>query len=206
MPPSADVAGLVLRNEPFSPRALAEAVGAGACCARRQQEHQGRDHDRARSAGAGVGRRVATARGAGKSRRQRGEIHREGRGHLHCGCRTGRARPRAADLHICRQRHRHERRRIEAAVPSVRAGERRDRAALRRRRSRPFVRQAHRQGDGRRSRRSPARRATGSTFRLTALVERVRAHRRAVRMERARTAPRGHCRSSAPRTILTAAS
>ena len=44
-----------------------------------------------------------------------------------------------------------ERRRAQAAVPSVRAGERRHRAALRRRGSRPGFRRADRRGDGRRT-------------------------------------------------------
>ncbi len=44
----AEATGLTLRREPFSPRALAQAVAQGARCARRQQERQDRNRYRAR--------------------------------------------------------------------------------------------------------------------------------------------------------------
>ena len=202
----ADAAGLVLRNEPFSPRALAEAVGARAHRAGRQQGHQGRNHDRARSAGDGGRRRTAPARGAGKSRRQCGEIHQQGTVVFTAGAEPAGARPRAADVHRRRHRHRHERAsELKTAVPPVRAGERADRQALRRRRARPGVRQARRQGDGRRSCRHQQDRAAAAHSALTVLVERVDDSRRGPSAPARAPVQRARCRSCAPRTIPTAA-
>ena len=57
----------------------------------------------------------------------------------------------SARLHRHRQRHWAQARRDQAAVPSVRAGQRRDRAALWRHRARACRRQGSGQADGRRS-------------------------------------------------------
>ena len=134
-----DAAGLVLRHEPFSPRALA-AVGRGARC-RARAEAKGlcsRHRDRRRPArAASSAMRCGCAR-AREPDRQRGEIHRA-RPHRLCGRRL-RARRRGRvrlTLHRRRQRHRHHARRSQAAVPPVRAGERGGRAPLRRRRAWP---------------------------------------------------------------------
>ncbi len=64
--------------------------------------------------------------------------------------RARRARPRRAHILRHRQRHRAQARRDQAAVPPVLAGQRRDRAPLRRRRPRPLRRQGPGQADGRR--------------------------------------------------------
>ena len=164
----ADAAGLVLRNEPFSPRALAEAVGAGAAARAPAKEHQGR-----RSPSRAICRRwcrrcVAAARGAGKPHRQCGEIHRtQGVVSFSAGAEPAARGRTAADLHGRRQRHRHDAERIEAAVPPVRAGERcRSPAAT----AAPVSGCCSSSGSPRRwaaTSRSPARRGSGSSFRLT---------------------------------------
>ena len=148
----ADSTGLVLRDEPFSPRELAQSV-AGSLTARAQGKALDVEIDIAarlpdRVSGDEVRLRSAlenlvdnavkfTERG---THRLRGVVG--GRG----------ARAGAADVHRHRQRHRHHRSRPQTAVPAVRAGERRGGAALRRRRPGTGLRQAHRQGDGRRPR------------------------------------------------------
>ena len=201
----ADAAGLTLQHEPFSPRRLAEAVGRRAHRARRQQRRQGRNRPGARSAGDGGRRRAAPARGAGKPRRQRGQIHRRRHRRLHRRRRTGRARARASGVHRRRYRHRHRAARAQKSVSPVRAGERSDRAPLRRRRPRPGLRQAHRRGDGRRARghqqegarhHVPPHRAGRSRRRAAPQAERSGARCRR---------PGARCRSCAPRTTLTAA-
>ena len=75
------------------------------------------------------------------------------RGRIAFAVSSARARTRthAADFRGDRQRHRHQACRTQAAVSSVCAGERRHRAALRRRGPRSGLRAADRRGDGRRA-------------------------------------------------------
>ena len=84
---------------------------------------------------------------------------------------------------------------IEAAVPPVRAGQRRYRPPLRRRRPRPVLRQAHRQGDGRRSQRHQQARR-----RLDLPLHRAgRARRRRPAAERTASRARGAAADAAVR-------
>ena len=147
----AEATGLILRNEPFSPRALAQAVGQALV---------------ARAGNRNVKAEIAIARDlpamvAGDALRLRAALenladnavkftHQGGVSFSAAAEPAARGRMRL-DLHGHRQRHRHECRRIETAVSPLRAGERADRAALWRGRTGAHVRQAYRQGDGRRS-------------------------------------------------------
>ncbi len=73
----ADSTGLVLRDEPFSPRELAQSVAASLIAARARQGARRRDrHRRAIWPDRRQRRRGAAAQRAGKSDRQRGEVHR----------------------------------------------------------------------------------------------------------------------------------
>ena len=148
----AEAAGLTLRHEPFSPRALAQAVGE-VLAARAGNKELKAETTIAEDLPAMVAGDAMRLRAALENLdRQRREVHRRRHRPFRRRRRAGRARPRAPHFHGDRQRHRHERARAQDAVSPVRAGERRDRAALWRRRPRPRLRQAHRQGHGRRSR------------------------------------------------------
>ena len=199
----AEATGLVLRDEPFSPRALAQAVAHGARCARRQQERQSRDRYRARSAGRWSRRRAAAA-GALENladnavkftERRRGAVCRRGG--------AGRAPARAAHVHGHRQRHRAHGRRAQAAVPSVRAGERGGGAALRRRRlGLVFVKRIAKAMGG--ELKVTSRRPRQHVSSDRAGRGRSRRGRRRRRTARA-TRRRARSRCCAPRTIRTAA-
>ena len=147
----ADAAGLTLQHEPFSPRRLAEAVGRALA---------------ARAGNKGIKAEIAIASDlpamvAGDALRLRAALENladnavkftsDGTVAFTAGAEAGRARRvrlvfTVADTGIGIDAARHQK-----SVPPVRAGERRDRAPLRRRRPRPGLRQAHRQGHGRRS-------------------------------------------------------
>ena len=146
----ADAAGLTLRHEPFSPRALAEAVGQ-ALAARAGNKDVKAEIDIAPDLPALVAGDALRLRAALENLADNAvKFTRDGAVRLSAAAEPAGAQARAPRLHRRRQRHRHERARIEIAVPPLRAGERGGRAPLRRRRPRPRLRQAHRQGHGRR--------------------------------------------------------
>ena len=120
----AEARGLALRDEPFRPRALAEAVG-GTLAARAEAKGLAASIVIAADLPELVsGDRRAAARRAGKSRRQCGEVHGSRAGRL-LGRERAVARPPPDHLHDHGQRRRADARRDREAVPAVRAGERR---------------------------------------------------------------------------------
>ena len=118
-----DAKGLVLRRELMRPRQLAEALGASLAA---RAEAKGLTAELALAddlPAAAMGDPAAAARGAGEHHRQRHQVHRARQRPLRGQERQGGARAGAAHLHGDRQRHRPQRRRHQAAVPPVRAGE-----------------------------------------------------------------------------------
>ncbi len=174
----AEATGLTLRHEPFSPLRLAEAAGAALA---------------ARAETRGIKSDIAIARDlpamvAGDALRLRAALENladnavkftgSGGVAFAASAEPAAKKPRAPHIRGVRQRHRAEQAGHRPPVPALRAGERRCRAPLRRRRPRSRLRQARRQGHGWRTDviSAPGR---GSTFRLTALVERADAGPRA---------------------------
>ena len=197
----ADATGLVLQHEPFSPRRLAEAVAAALAARAGNKGIKTEIAIGVRPAGDGGRRRAAAARGAGKPRRQCGQIHRRRHRRLHRRRQTGRRQARAAHLHRRRQRHRHRRAGVEKSVPAVRAGERGDRAPLRRRRPRPAASSSASPRPWAAALPSTSKQGKGTEFVLSVPADRVDAPPAGRARRRARRARCARSRSCAPRTI-----
>ena len=196
----------MLRNEPFSPRALAEAVGAGA---RPPAPATRRSRPKLRS------RADLPAMVAGDALRLRAALENladnavkftsDGTVAFTAGAEpAARGRVRL-DLHRRRQRHRHERS-ANSSVCSARS--RRPAPRLPRRYGGAglglsFVKRIAKAMGG--DLKVTSKTGRGSTFRLTVLAERGGRQPAAERSGRARRARRGRCRCCAPRTIRTAA-
>ncbi len=155
----ADAAGLTLRHEPFSPRRLAEAV-AVALTAR--AGNKGIKTEIAIAADLPAWWRAMSCVCAPRwkiSPTMRSNSPATGTVVFTAGVRAGRRQARASYFHRVPTPASASSARHQESVPAVRAGQRRDRAPIWRRRPRAGVRQAHRQGHGRRSRRDQQARA-----------------------------------------------
>ena len=145
----AEARGLVLRDEPFRLRALAEAVG-GTLAARAGAKDLAADiSDRGRSAGIRRRRPGAAARRAGKSRRQCREVHRSRGIAFAVEAKRGGARAPPLTFSFTDSGVGMTRAEIAKLFRPFGQASSGGRAPLRRRRARSGVREAARRGDGR---------------------------------------------------------